>query len=123
MRKLLLLVIVLIACSCGSKNERNVDKFYYDIDLKIILINSESILTEDKYHTPQLCNLVLFETLTEPKLYMELNTYNLSHHIKMDTKWFYNHKPGDVVHFDHLLKNRFFEIDKDHRPYTKNPLN
>lgn len=122
MRNLLLFAIVLIICSC-AKNERNVDKLYYDIDLKIILINSESILTEDKYHIPQLCNLVLFETLTEPKLYMELNTYNLSRHIKMDTKWFYNHKPGDIIHFEYLSKNRFFEIDKDRRPYIKNPLN
>jgi hypothetical protein len=101
-------------------------KWYTDIDLRIVLINSESSLSNDKFHKPQLCNTVLFETLTEPKLYWEFNTcsndYDL-YKIAIDTKWLYNHKPGDIVHFDYLKKYRFFTIDEEHRPKTKNPLN
>lgn len=115
MKKLFMLIVIVFACSCGTKNERNPDKFYNNIDLKIVLINSESSLSNDKFHNPQLCNTVLFETLNEPKLYMEINTCKLAYTIKIDTKWLYNHKPGDIVHFDYLRKDRFFTIDKDHK--------
>ena len=102
-----------------------VDKFYRNIDLRIVTINSESSLSNDKFHKPQLCNTVLFETVNEPKLYWEFNTCeNYDHRkIRINTKWLYNHRTGDVVHFDYLRKDNFFTIDDEHRPKTKNPLN
>ncbi len=126
MKNLLLMLIVLLAFSCGGEKQLDPKKWYTNIDLRIVLINSESSLSNDKFHKPQLCNTVLFETLTEPKLYWEFNTcsddYRLNG-IKIDTKWLYNHKPGDIVHLDYIKKYRFFTIDEEHRPKTKNPLN
>ena len=103
--------IVLFSLSCEDKKVN--EKFYYNLDLKITLMNSESSLTNDKFHKPQLCNTILFETVTGEKLYCEYNTcVNQYNHrrIKIDTKWLYNHKPGDIVHFDYLRKDNFFTI-------------
>ena len=41
--------------------------------MKIVKINSDCSLTNDKFHVPQTCNTVLLETVNEPKLYVELN--------------------------------------------------
>lgn len=88
------------------------DKFYYNIDLKIVAINGDCSFTNDKYHKPQLCNTVLLSTVNDihPTLYMEVNTCKKSPKIHIDTEWLYNHRPGDIVHFEYLCKNNFFEI-------------
>ena len=130
MKKLfMLLIMISLFVSCGHDIKTD-NRFYTNIDLRIVLINSESSLSDDKFHKPQLCNTVLFETLTEPKLYREFNTCNLPYNsfngkqaIHFNTKWLYNHKAGDIVHFDYLRKDCFFTIDEEHRPKTKNPLN
>ena len=116
MKNVLMLIVVLIAMSC--KNKESDDRFYTNLDLKIVFINSDSSLTGDKFHNPQLCNTVLFETLTEPKLYWEFNTCERHglYKIAIDTKWLYNHRTGDIIHFDYLRKSHFFTIDKDRRP-------
>ena len=91
------------------------DEFYRNIDLKIVAINSESSLSNDKFHRPQLCNTILFVTLSEPILYCEINTCGLRSYtvnINIDTKWLYNHRADDIVHFDFLRKDRFFTIDR-----------
>jgi hypothetical protein len=92
------------------KDKQNKDRFYYNIQLKVVTINSESSLSLDKFKTPQLCNSILFETVSEPKQYMVINTCNMSRFIKIDTEWLYNHKNGDVVNFKYLLKSNFFTI-------------
>ena len=30
--------------------------------------------------------------------------------IHINTEWLYNHQEGDIVHFDYLRKDKFFEI-------------
>ena len=85
--------------------------------MKITSMNYNSSLTDDKFHTPQLCNIILFETLSEPILYREFNTCELPKNCTtgkilthIDNVWIYNHKVGDTVHFEYLLKSKFFEI-------------
>lgn len=105
---LILAATVLCAFSC----ERKGDNYYSDLQVRIVSINGDCSLTADKFHKPQLCNVVLFETLTEPTRFMEINTCNNTSLIHIDTPWLYNHQPGDTVHFDYILKSRFFEIRK-----------
>lgn len=83
---------------------------YENINLRVVSINSDCSLTDDKFHQPQLCNTVLFETLTGQHLYAEINTCENNGRIHIDTPWLYNHRKGDTVHFEYIFKRRFFEI-------------
>lgn len=78
--------------------------------MRIVSFSSDCSLTDDKFHKPQLCTAILFETIKDHRLYMELNTCDNNWNIHIDRKWLYNHQVGDTVHFDFLLKTRFFEI-------------
>jgi hypothetical protein len=84
--------------------------------MKIVKINSDCSISEDKFHIPQTCNTVLLETVNEPKLYVELNNcrerWTGSRFEITKTEWWYNHHVGDIVHFDYIRKVRFFEINK-----------
>ena len=100
------LFIILQGCS----NKPSTDLHYINIKLRIVAINYETSLSQDKFHRLQGCNIILFETLDEPKLYMQINTCEFHQQIHIDTEWLYNHKIGDTVHFDYLLKTRFFII-------------
>lgn len=100
--------MIFVLSACGSKIT---DKdFYKNIDLKIVSYNNESKLSNDKFHNPQLCNTILFQTITGDTLYMVINTCKMSQSIHIDDKWFYQHKIGDTVHFDYLKKSEFFKI-------------
>lgn len=103
-------IITLSDIFCNIKPKP--DLFYRNINLRITGFNSECSISNDKFRISQLCNTILFETINNPKLYMEINTCNLEQNstIHIDTKWFYNHQIGDIIHFDYLLKNHFFTI-------------
>lgn len=95
-----------MSCSIGKEDE----DYYQNISLRIVKMNSDCSLSDDKFHNPQLCNTVLFETISGKHLYMEVNTCNKNGHIHIDTPWLYNHRVGDTAHFDYIAKIRFFEI-------------
>lgn len=114
----ILCVVVLVAIFAGDGKEKKSDDLYYDKDLKIVSINGETSVSESKITHPKECNYILFETLGEEKLYMELNTCELDdgcscNKIHIDRKWIYSHCAGDIVHFDYIAKERFFKIHKD----------
>jgi hypothetical protein len=133
---LFLTVVLLVFNSCGKSNENtDQDKFYRDFDLILVSINGETTFTEgesslsnDKHHSPQLCNTILFRTsaafenkYNTTHLYREINTCvdkmandNCgcgSEGFHIDTKWLYNHQSGDILHFDYMLKEKFFDSD------------
>ncbi len=123
--KILIILSLITFASCGtfSDPKDKPDEYYIDVDLRIVSINSECSLTPDKFHKPQLCNTILFETLSEPHLYRELNTCTVGNksdskskpvkiwlHTNITTEWLYNHRVGDTVHFDYLFKSEFFPI-------------
>lgn len=103
-------IVIFLIASCDFKDT---DNNYYDINLKIVSFNSDCSLTNDKFKTPQLCNTILFETLDKrPKQYLLINTCQMSPTIHIDTKWLYNHRVGDIVHFEFLRKENFFTINR-----------
>jgi hypothetical protein len=108
--KLILLAVSVLFYSCN----RHKDQLRYNINLKIAKINYQTELSKDKFEKLQGCNVILFETLSEPKLYREINTCEegILHHIHIDPKWIYNHRVGDTIHFDYLLKDKFFQITR-----------
>ena len=91
-----------------------VDKCYRNFDLVIVGINVNSEI--DNHSRPQLCNAILFKTTKtfETKfntghLYREINTCaNDDSKFYITTSWIYNHQEGDTIHFDYMLKERFF---------------
>jgi hypothetical protein len=102
------LFISMFIISCSHRTVE--DKFVRNIDMKITSINGETVLSDDKFHKPETCNTILLETIDGPKQYRELNTCKLHSKIHIDNVWIYNHRVGDIVHFDFLLKSKFFEI-------------
>lgn len=113
MKKLTIILILFFIFAC----HKHKDNCFHNFDMKIVKMNSDCSLSNDKFHNPQTCNTVLLETVNEPKLYVELNDCrerrNGVYKLKMtNTSWWYNHQVGDTVHFDYLNKDRFFEIKK-----------
>ncbi|MCK9447159.1 hypothetical protein M0Q50_09935 [bacterium] len=110
MKKLYLLFFVLITMlSCNEID----DGLYYYIDMEIVSINGECSLSNDKFHKPQMCNIILLKTINKIDgkiLYKQINTCEPLWDIHIDTKWIYNHRVGDKVHFDYLRKDLMFEI-------------
>jgi hypothetical protein len=114
------------------------DKFYRNFEMVIVSINgadtyiggsSTSVSDRDNQQT-QSCNVILLETTYrfEDKygvhhMYREINTCKdptvtedsngcgCGQGFHIDTKWLYNHKVGDEVHFDYMLKSKFFESE------------
>ncbi len=112
----LLFILAIITITAVSIHTRNPppDKSYRNFDLVIIDMNRD--ISIGNYDSPELCNVVLFETtkIFERKfgtghMYREINTCDYrSKRFKIDTKWYYNHQKGDTVHFDYMLKSEFF---------------
>lgn len=89
------------------------DKFYRNLDMKIVLWDYSCSTSNDKFHKPQLCNAILFEAVINgDTLYREFNTCTKPYAVHIDTEWLYNHKIGDICHFDYLQKDQFFKINK-----------
>lgn len=71
---------------------------------------NEPALTNDKFHRPTTCNVVLFKVIKENK-YFTINSCSLSDgDFHIDDAWMYNHKVGDTAYFKHLKTKRFFHI-------------
>lgn len=110
--------IILILCLLVFSSCEN-DRYYNDINLKIISIEKISdVSVDDSYNSN--CGTangnyeILFETTTEPKLYRKINTGQIvKTNIYITDKWFYSHSVGDIVHFDYMLKSEFFEISPE----------
>lgn len=66
--------------------------------------------TTGKSKQPQLCNSVLFKTISGKKSgqYFKLNSCNGSSFLT--DSWVYNHQKNDTVKFEYLSEKRFFEI-------------
>jgi hypothetical protein len=98
--------------SC-SKNHNN-ERLYYNVGLIIVSIDNDCSISDDKFKNPRLCHSVLFKTIDGSDLYTEFTTCDSPMKVGINTEWIYNHKPGDIVHFDYVLKSRFFKINKDY---------
>ncbi len=132
-----LVVIVVGACTVKKVDENIIDpkdKFYRNFDMIIVSINGADTnigsLSISDYQQTQSCNVILFETTYafEEKygvrhMYREINTCKdatvtedtngcgCGQGFHIDTKWLYNHQAGDIVHFDYMLKRKFFESE------------
>ena len=99
-RKIIVAAIVTVTIvqlvSCASHKSELV----YDINMRIVDI--------DKASSSQLSSTILLETISGEKLYREISSRE--GHFRIDTEWLYNHKSGDIVHFDYLRKSKFFRI-------------
>jgi len=107
-------IIFIMTLYCGYLDRHSGgDKFYRNLNMKIVQWDYSCSTSNDKFHKPQLCNAILFETVINGyTLYREFNTCTKPFRVYITTEWLYNHKIGDTCHFDYLLKDKFFKIKK-----------
>jgi hypothetical protein len=111
---IIFIVFLVLFCHQMVHPQPHIDKSYRDFDLVIVGINVNSDI--DSHNSPQLCNAILLKTtktfevkFNTGHLYREINTCaNDGTNFHITTSWIYNHQEGDTIHFDYMLKERFF---------------
>lgn len=116
---LFLLLITISIFSCAKKQENSDVRFYYNEDFVIVKV--------DEVRKTWLIQKQGTDYFSE--IYVENDPLNIKdekgydcnsgyHTFNIPISIFYNKKLGDIVHFDYILKDRFFTIKN-----FKNPLN
>ena len=102
-------VTTAIVFACTTDHNQNNDKLYHDVDLIVYSIDQKETVSAGN------CHEVIFKLSSAyPALYWVYNTCDKNDKscgckskIHINTEWLYNHKAGDMVHFDYVLKSRF----------------
>lgn len=113
MKKLLFLTLSgLFFTSCGQEVKPDPEVHYINVNAKIIDMGSEDGITDDKHHDAINVKTVLIQLVKNPTQHAELvsSNYSTPRRWEVETEWYYNHKVGDIIHFDYILKSRFFTI-------------
>ena len=92
---------------CTKPNEA---QHYLNIDLRIRAFYQTTVMRYKNRTTT--ANAILLETLTIPKMYVQITDHDHSPHIHIGSLWLKIHSVGDTVHFDFIGKYRFFEVKK-----------
>ena len=110
MKKLLLLSLFLFSCSKDHSSDL-VKNFHARISKTNYNIQN---ISQDKFHTPQLCNLALFEIVDGEYKYkfFEMNSCEYYGARILTKEFVYGHEISDTVHFDYVAKIRLFNISK-----------
>lgn len=121
MNKLIMVLLAIFLLGCDPAVSTKTHEM--NMDMRIVRMSSDSSLSQDKFHNPQLCTAVLLETVEEPIRYAELNNCNnwresesSLDRIINTPEWLYNHKAGDIVHLNYIRKEKLFYIDPAYRP-------
>lgn len=112
------LITLFVFASCQHNGDPNTQ--YINVDCKIVMMGQQSKLTDDKFHEPELVKSVLIQLVEDTTLFCEListdrnisneYTFNKGSINPLTAEWFYNHRIGDIIHFDYIAKRRFFHI-------------
>lgn len=95
------------AASIASK--RNL---YWNVTCTIVEYSSESKLSDDKFHKPQLCKAWLVRLTSDTTKYAELSQCSYHNRINLSDSVFFQKKIGDTLHFEIINKSRFFTLKK-----------
>jgi len=112
--KTLILLALLFLTSCIPTEKE--DKSYHDRKGVIVSMNNESSLEQSKFSTPQLCMFALIRDIEDPTMFTVISSCGYGRMI--NEEWYYNHKVGDTIHFEHKLKKSYFHIRKEYLPKT-----
>lgn len=105
MKKIILILSVFLFSCSNSPDKKNNEKFYYDLDCKIIKMESNN------------CKVIFIQNMQDETMYTELKRCDDEDDcscvkIDLSDKNFYSHKVGDMLHFDYIKKSRFFQLDQ-----------
>lgn len=102
------LMCVLICTFLSCKRDHTFD-LYTDLQCVIVEMSGDNELRVGKHHNIPVTAKVALIYAPRVRLYAEITSNDMS---KIVTdRWWYNHKPGDTIHFDYILKSRFFPIN------------
>jgi len=94
-----LVMLIIIMESCGDRSD-----LFKDIGGTIVSMNG---VKEDEL-VPSATKVVFIKL--DNGMYGEINNKELP--FMITNEWWYNHRPGDKVHFDYISKKRFFIIKR-----------
>jgi hypothetical protein len=82
---------------------------------KVIIVGTNEAaqdFTHDKFHKPIVIKVWLVQRVNDPTQFAELDSHWDSNHFYITNELWYSKSIGDTLHFDYILKRRFFTINK-----------
>lgn len=112
MEKLKLFTVITLAsllARCSTEEFKPDDKVHYvNLNCKIV---EKGIFTGNRTkHGLAAVKIILLQNTQDTTMYMEWNDNDSK--IPLKREFFYNCTEGDKVHFQYILKSRFFRIDR-----------
>lgn len=92
-----LIGLMLLLLCCKSEP---LEELYYNTNYKIVSIQGAENWRDGRFSGTSKCWLI--QSTTDTTLHTEYNAITDS--------MFYNHKVGDIIHFDYIRKDRFFHV-------------
>jgi hypothetical protein len=111
----ILLFITFIGFFTEAKRIEHGEDIYSDVKAVILAINdSETFITQDKFHRPMACSSILFRSIDQGYMFQvscsDANTQDLARVVS--PSWVYSHSVGDTVLFTQIRKSRTFFSDR-----------
>lgn len=106
----MILIFIGIVLFIPVRKKTNDNKIYRNESLVIVGTNEGTEITQNKFHKPISVKTWLVRRVTDTTQFAELSSHDRGFAITTDL-W-YNKKMGDTLHFDYILRRRFFTIDK-----------
>ena len=102
-------IILLFILHSGCKNGEN-SSYYYDLKCVIVSMEKNGTYTPSGEPVRTLPNKSALIYAPRIHLYTEISSGNMGNIVT--DGWWYNHKVGDTIFFKHILRSRFFPINR-----------
>lgn len=110
MKKILIILFTILFIGCGNKITPKTH--YINVDVVIVSINQTDGFTREKYPKPTAIKQWLVRLVQDTTMYRELSSNEETSSIGISDEMWYSHKVGDTLHYDYLIKSRFFKIKR-----------
>lgn len=100
-------MVLAVAMSTSCADDPKADPNIHYINMNCVIVSGDQDITNAKH--PARFKYFLIRDTKDTTLYTEYTTINCKTcSYSMSDEFYYNHKRGDTLHFDYILKSRFF---------------
>ncbi len=111
--KIITLLLIFILIGCNKKSNIIPETHYINIDVVIVNSNRSDGFTTEKYPKPTIIKQWLVKLLVDTTMFREISSNEECYPLSISDEMWYNHKIGDTLHYDYLIKSKFFKINKN----------